>query len=139
VQLRAASDDDAQDTQVEQPFQEQGGLDDQAVLDTAGGRVMLTIDARALLDPPRPFTDDELTELIAKVIDDLDARVLDPSVSTYRSDSGVQVEVSMTIDTDDPWEAQATALAALRDAFDAAVPAVAGITRSLAFQEALVS
>jgi hypothetical protein len=31
---------------------------------------MLTIDARALLDPPRPFTDDELTELIAKVIDE---------------------------------------------------------------------
>jgi len=101
--------------------------------------VMLTIGARALLDPPRPFTDDELTELIAKVIDDLDARVLDPSVSTYRSDSGVQVDVSMTIDTDDPWEAQATALAALRDAFDAAVPAVAGITRGLVFQEALAS
>jgi hypothetical protein len=100
---------------------------------------MLTIDARALLDPPRPFTDDELTELIAKVIDDLDARVLDPSVSTYRSDSGVQIEVSMTIDTDDRWEAQATALAALRDAFDAAVPAVAGITRGLVFQEALAS
>jgi hypothetical protein len=97
---------------------------------------MLTIDAKASLDPPRPFTDDELTELIAAVIDDLDARVLDPSVSICRSDSGVHVEVSMTIDTDDPWEAQATALAALRDAFDAAVPTVAGITRGLAFQEA---
>jgi hypothetical protein len=100
---------------------------------------MLTIDARAFLDPPRPFTDDELTELIAEVIDDLDTRVLDPSVSTYRSDAGVQVEVSMTIDTDDPWEAQAIALAALRDAFDAAVPAVAGIARGLVFQEALAS
>ncbi|HEY6280138.1 MAG TPA: hypothetical protein VIX86_27930 [Streptosporangiaceae bacterium] len=100
---------------------------------------MLTMDARALLDPPRPFTDDELTELIAAVIDDLDTRVLDPSVSTYRSDSGVGIEVSMTIDTDDPWEAQAAALAALRDAFDAAVPAVAGITRGLVFQEALAS
>ena len=97
---------------------------------------MLTIDARALLDPPRPFTDDELTELIAAVIDDLDTRVLDPSVSTYRSDSGVAIEVSMTIDTDDPWEAQGAALAAMRDAFDAAVPAVAGITRGLVFQEA---
>ena len=98
---------------------------------------MLTIDARALLDPPRPFTDDELTELIAAVIDDLDARVLDPSVSTYRSDAGVQVEVSMTIDTDDPWEAQTVAVAAMRDAFDAAVPTVAGITRGLVFQEAV--
>lgn len=98
---------------------------------------MLTINARALLDPPRPFTDDELTELIAAVIDDLDASVLDPSVSTYRSDAGVQVEVSMTIDTDDPWEAQAVAVAAMRDAFDAAVPTVAGITRGLVFQEAV--
>lgn len=101
---------------------------------------MLTIDARALLEPPRPFTDDELTELIATVIDDLDARVLDPSVSTYRSDSGgVGIEVSVTIDTDDPWEAQAAALVALREAFDAAVPAVAGITRGLVLQEALAS
>jgi len=97
---------------------------------------MLTIDARALLDPPHPFTDDELTELIAAVIDDLDARVLDPSVSTHRSDSGVGIEVLMTIDTDDPWVAQATALAAMRDAFDAAVPAIAGMTHGLVLQEA---
>src|SRR5579875_463593 len=97
---------------------------------------MLTIDARALLAPPRPFTDDEPTELMATVIDDLETRVIDPSVSTYRSDSGVHVEVSMTIDTDNPWVAQATAAAAMRDAFDAAVPAVAAMTRALMLQEA---
>jgi hypothetical protein len=97
---------------------------------------MLTIDAKASLEPPRPFTDDELTELIAAVIDDLDTRVLDPSVSTYRSDAAVQVEVSMTVDTDDPWEAQETAVAAMRAAFDAAVPAVAGMTHGLVFQAA---
>ncbi len=97
---------------------------------------MLTIDASALLVPPRPFTDDELTDVIAAVIDDLDARVIDPSVSTFRSDSGVRVEVSMTIDTDNPWVAQAEALAAMRDAFDAAVPAVAGMTHELMLQEA---
>src|SRR5579875_1526862 len=97
---------------------------------------MLTIDARALLAPPRPFTDDELTELIAAVIDDLDTRVLDPSVSTCRSDAGVYVEVSMTVDTDNPWDAQATAVAAMRDAFDAVVPAIAGMTHGLVFQAA---
>ena len=97
---------------------------------------MLTIDARALLDLPHSFTDEELTELIAAVIDDLDTRVVDPSVGTYRSDSGVGIEVSMTVDTDDPWKAQAVALAAMRDAFDAAVPAVAGMARHLAFQVA---
>lgn len=61
--------------------------------------------------------------------------ILDPSVSTYRSDAGIGIEVSMTIDADDPWGAQAAALAAMRDAFDHAVPAVAGITRGLVFQE----
>jgi hypothetical protein len=107
------------------------------VLNAAEGReVMLTIDAKALLAPPRPFTDDELTDLIAAVIDDLDTRVIDPSVSTYRSDSGVHVEVSMTIDTDNPWVASATAAAAMRDAFDAAVPAVASMTHGLVLQEA---
>jgi hypothetical protein len=98
---------------------------------------MLTIDARARLDLPRTFTDDELTDLIAAVIDDLDIRVIDPSVSTYRSDSGeVVIEVSMTIDTDNPWVAQGGALKAMREAFDAAVPAIAGMARGLAFQEA---
>jgi hypothetical protein len=137
LQLRAAPDDNAQDTTVEQPLQEQSELDDQSVLYAAKGRgVMLTIDAKALLAPPRPFTDDELTDLIAAVIDDLDTRVIDPSVSTYRSDSGVYVEVSMTIDTDNPWVASATAAAAMRDAFDAAVPAVASMTHGLVLQEA---
>jgi hypothetical protein len=42
----------------------------------------------------------------------------------------------MTIDTDDPWEAQAIALAAMRDAFDSAVPAATSITRGLVLQEA---
>lgn len=43
---------------------------------------MLTIDARARLDSRPPFTDDELTELIAAVIDDLDGPIVDPSDST---------------------------------------------------------
>jgi len=78
---------------------------------------MLTIDVTAMLDPPLPFTDDRLTDLIEAVIDDLDARVIDPSVSTYRSDSGVRLQVSLTIDTDNPLVATATAAAAIRDVF----------------------
>jgi hypothetical protein len=97
---------------------------------------MLTIEVTASLDPPRPFTDDELSDLIAAVIDDLDTRVIDPSVSTYRSDSGVQLQVSLTIDTDNPLAATAAAAAAIRDAFDAAVPAVAGMTHGLVLQGA---
>ena len=97
---------------------------------------MLTIDVTALLDPPRPLTDDELTDLIEAVIDDLDTRVIDPSVSTYRSDSEVRLRVSVTIDTDVPAVAIATTANAIRDAFDAAVPAVAGMPHGLVLQGA---
>jgi hypothetical protein len=38
-------------------------------------------------------------------------------VSTYRSDNAVRLTVVLNIDTDIPWIAQATAAAAMRDAF----------------------
>jgi hypothetical protein len=100
------------------------------------GQVMLTIDARALLQLPRPFTDDQLSDLIATVIDDLDKRALDPSLSTYQSDEGVRIEVSMTFDTDDPFLASALALNALQSSFDSAVPSIAAMTHDLVLQEA---
>ena len=97
---------------------------------------MLTVDATAELVPSRFLSDDELTDLIAAVIDYLDTHVIDPSVSTIREDSGIRIEVSVTIDTDDPWHAQALAAAALRDAFDSSLPAVAGMTQRLVLQAA---
>jgi hypothetical protein len=97
---------------------------------------MLTIDATAWLDLPREFTDEELTDLIAEVIDVLDAAVLDPSVGTTRMGQQTQVRVSMSFDTDDPWTAQQLALTALRDAFDRTVPEIAGRARGLAFTAA---
>jgi hypothetical protein len=42
----------------------------------------------------------------------------------------------LAVDTDNSWVAQATAAAAMRDAFDAAVPALAGMTHGLMLQEA---
>ena len=97
---------------------------------------MLTVDATAWLDLPREFTDDELTDLIASVIDVLDALVLDPSVGTTRMAQETQVRVSMSFDTDNPWIAQQRALTALRDAFDRTVPEIAGRARGLAFSAA---
>jgi hypothetical protein len=97
---------------------------------------MLTVDATATLVSPRVLTDDELTDLIVAVVDFLDSRVIDPSVSTIRGAAGVRVEVSVTIDTDDEWQAHALAAVAMRDAFDAAVPAVAGMTHGLVLEAA---
>lgn len=97
---------------------------------------MLTVDATATLVPSRPLTDDELTDLIATVIDYLDTRVIDPSVSTTQEESGVRVEVTVIIDTDDPWHAQVLAVSAMRDAFKSAAPAVATTTHDVVVQAA---
>jgi hypothetical protein len=97
---------------------------------------MLTVDATATLVPSRPLTDDELTDLIATVVDYLDRRVIDPSVSTIREESGVRVEVTVIIDTDDPWHAQATAVGAMRDAFQNAAPGVSATPHDLVVQAA---
>jgi len=67
--------------------------------------------------------------------DDLDRRVLDPDVGTTRTGEGTQMRVSMTVDTEDRFVAAEVALTALRNAFDAAVPKVAGM-RGLAFSAA---
>ncbi|HET7017963.1 MAG TPA: hypothetical protein VFI65_28850 [Streptosporangiaceae bacterium] len=98
--------------------------------------MMLTVDATATLVPTTDLSDDELTDLIAAVIDYLDARVIDPSVSTIRIDTGVRIEISVTIDTEDPWAAQARAAAAMRDAFESTVPSIAGMTHDLVLQAA---
>jgi hypothetical protein len=97
---------------------------------------MLTVDAIATLVPAGALTDAQLTDLIAAVVDYLDGRVIDPSISTIREEAIVRVEVSVTIDTDDLWQAQALAAAAMRDAFENAVPAVASMTQGLVLQAA---
>jgi hypothetical protein len=95
---------------------------------------MLTFDASAWLDLPRDFTDDELSDLIATVVDLLDERVHNPSVGTTRTEQGTQVRVSMSFDTDDQWAAARQAVAALGDVLDQAVPEIAA--RGLAFAAA---
>jgi hypothetical protein len=95
---------------------------------------MLTMDASAWLDLPREFSDDELSDLVATVVDLLDERVLDPSVGTTRTPEGTQVRVSMSFDTSDPWVAAEQAVAALREVFDEAVPEVGA--RGLVFSAA---
>ncbi len=94
------------------------------------------VHATARLAPPANLSDDDLAGLIAAVIDYLDTHVIEPSVSTIRTESGVRIEISVTIDTDDPWTAQARAAAAMRDAFESTVPSIAGLTHDLVLQAA---
>jgi hypothetical protein len=53
-----------------------------------------------------------------------------------RTESAVRIEISVIIDTEDPWEAQAQAAAAMRDAFESTVPSIAGMTHDLVLQAA---
>lgn len=48
-------------------------------------------------------------------------------MSTYRSDNAVRLTVVLNIDTDIPWIAQATAAAAMRDAFGSLAGATHGL------------
>jgi GTP cyclohydrolase III len=98
--------------------------------------VGITVDVQAMLDVPRPLSDDEIADLILHVSDLLDPVAIDPMVTLIREGDGVRVHVQLPLTTDNPWEAQVIAAEALRTAFDSAVPAVANVTRGLILQEA---
>jgi hypothetical protein len=87
---------------------------------------MYTVVASAVLSPGRNLTDDEITDLIEAVIDDLDTTTVDPSVSTVRDGDDVRVTVSVNVDGGDPFAALASASEAMLAAFHAAGVAVEG-------------
>lgn len=95
----------------------------------------ITVDVQAMLDVPRRLSDDELADLILHVSDLLDPVAIDPVVTLIREGDGVRVHVQLPLVTENPWDAQAIAVSALRTAFDTAVPAVTGVT-GLVLQEA---
>jgi hypothetical protein len=83
--------------------------------------MMRHLEASAQLVPPRPLTEDEVTDLIAVIIDELDGALTDPSVGTFTDDAGnVRFTVTMDVDAADDYQARARAAAAVRDAFKAA-------------------
>jgi len=89
---------------------------------------MYTVEASAVLSPGRYLTEDEITDLIEAVIDDLDTTTTDPSVSTVRDEADVRVTISVAVDSHDQFAALATAAEAMLGAFRAAGVAVKGIT-----------
>ena len=89
---------------------------------------MYTVEASAVLSPGRYLAEEEITDLIEAVIDDLDTRTTDPSVSTVRDGADVRIAVSVTVDSGDQFAALATAAEAMVGAFRAAGAAAEGIT-----------
>ena len=81
---------------------------------------MYTVEASAVLSPGRLLTDDEITDLVEAVIDDLDTTTTDPSVGTARDGNDVKVTVAVSVNADDQFAALARASEAMLGAFHAA-------------------
>jgi hypothetical protein len=88
---------------------------------------MYTVEASAVLSAGRYLAEDEVTDLVEALIDELDTTTIDPSVSTVRDDVDVRVTVSVTVEGRDQFAALATASEAMLGAFHAAGVAVEGI------------
>jgi hypothetical protein len=84
---------------------------------------MLTVRTALLLETRRRFTGDELDDFIETVVDHLHRKVIDPSVRTTAQDERtIEVQVEVTIDSEDPDAADGTAFAALWGGLGLAVP-----------------
>ncbi len=62
---------------------------------------MFVVELVATLGAGRRLTDDEITDLIELVVDDLDRERLQPSVSTVRLGDDVEMTVSVAVDAPD--------------------------------------
>jgi hypothetical protein len=92
------------------------------LLEAARVRYVYKVEASAILSPGRLLSEDEVTDLIDVVIDalDMDANILDPSVSTAIDGDGVRITVSVNVDSQDQFTALATAANAMESAFTSA-------------------
>jgi hypothetical protein len=82
---------------------------------------MYTFNVIAVLTPPHRLSPDQITDLVAAVIDSLDVTTAGPDISAAVEESGsVRFTVSMSVDAAGEYQARARGSAALRDAFTAA-------------------
>ena len=93
-----------------------------------GGTVMrmflVEIDARL---SGATLTDDQITDMIATIVDELDHLGVEPSVGTTRVGGQVVVTVGVTVERDEEFEALTFAVAAIKAAFHSAGLATAGL------------
>ena len=68
---------------------------------------MFLVEVVATLGSDRRLTDDEITDMIETVVDELDRLPLEPSVGTVRMGDNVEMTVSVTVDEREEWDALA--------------------------------
>jgi hypothetical protein len=94
---------------------------------------MFLVEIEVVVGMGRRLGDDEITDLIEAVVDDLDRQPLEPSVGTARVGDDVRFTVGATLDRDEAFEALSDGVAAVRAAFHAAGigTAALGVPRDL--------
>lgn len=88
---------------------------------------MFLVEIDLTLSSERLLTDDEITDLIETVVDELDRLPIEPSVGTRRVDDQVHVTVGVTVDEVEEFEALTFGVAAVKAAFHAAGVGTAGL------------
>lgn len=88
---------------------------------------MFVVEIVATLGAARRLSDDEISDLIETMVDDLDRLSLEPSVGTSRQDEGVDVTVTVTVGEVEELEALTLGVSAIKAAFHAAGIGTAGL------------
>lgn len=89
---------------------------------------MFVVEIDVTLGSHRRLTDDEITDMIETIVDDLDRLPIEPSVSTHRVGDDLNLVVSVTVEEDEELDALAFGVAAVKAAFHAAGIGTAGLT-----------
>lgn len=118
--MRRPPGDLAQDAFEPEPFPAEGWPHDRILLTAGTVRDMFLVEVGATLASKHRLTDDEISDLIEAVVDDLDRLSVEPSVGTRRIDDNVEFTVGVTIDEGEEFEALTLGLGVIKGAFDAA-------------------
>ncbi len=81
---------------------------------------MFLVEIEVVLGMGRKLDDEEITDLIEAVVDDLDQLSVEPSVGTARIGDDVKFTVAVTLDEPEEFEALTAGLGAVKAAFQAA-------------------
>lgn len=88
---------------------------------------MFLIEVIALVGTPRRLSDEEITDIIQIVVDDLDVRSLEPSVGSVRIGDDLEITVGVILDETEEFEALVRATRAVKGAFQSAGIGAAGM------------
>ncbi len=125
--LRHPPGDVAQDPIEPPTLRAEGSAHDLHAFTTDTVSKVFVVEIAATLGAVRRLTDDDITDIIEAVIDDLDRLPVEPSVGTVGNGEDVDVTVTVTVDQVQELDALAYAISAVKAAFRAAGIGTAGL------------